>query len=93
MPFEIEDLQYQYRWDENLNEDARPLCPDNVPLDRQDAVQVLGFIINYMNERRMNRMSTFHKLEWAMRFQVPATRRTCGQIRTWLNDNFDRMAV
>jgi hypothetical protein len=93
MPFEIEDLQYQYRQDDNLDEDPRPLCPDNLPLDRQDAVQVLTFIINYMSERRMNRMSTFQKLEWAIRFQVPNTRRTCGHVRAWLNDNFDRIAT
>lgn len=88
--FEKSDLKYSYKWDESKNIDCTKKIRfyDTYILDTEDGYAVLQFINSYMNLKNYSMISTFHKIEKAIKEDLPNTKNGHNKIKRWLNENY-----
>jgi hypothetical protein len=90
MNFEKSDLKYSYKWDENTNVDYTKKIRfyDTYSLDTDNGYAVLQFINSYMNLKNYSMISTFHKIEKAIKEDLPNGKNGHNKVKRWLNENY-----
>ena len=88
--FEKSDLKYSYTWDESKNVDYTKKIRfyDTYSLDTDNGYAVLQFINSYMNLKNYSMISTFHKIEKAIKEDLPNGKNGHNKVKRWLNENY-----
>jgi hypothetical protein len=87
--FKKSNLKYSYSWTAAKENDNARITgfPDNYLLDRNEGYEVLPYINRYMISKNWTLEASFHKIEKAIRVDLPGTTRGHASIKKWLNDN------
>lgn len=88
--FKKSDLQYKhYDWTAAQEDDNAKIIgfPDNILLARNEGYEVLPYINRYMDHRGWKQLSSFQKIETAIKDKLPGTTRHHDKVRDWLDKN------
>jgi hypothetical protein len=87
--FKRSDLKYNYNWTAAKENDNAKITgfPDSYLLDRNEGYEVLPFINRYMDSIKWTLESSFHKIEKAIKVDLPGTVRGHATIKKWLLEN------
>ncbi len=87
--FDKQHLKHSYDWnDSDGNDTLKKLrFHDAFILDIDDGDEMLHFINCYMLLKNYSMLSTFHKIENALKTELPESKRGHNKIKRWLNEN------
>lgn len=90
MNFEKSDLKYSYKWNENekIDYSKKIRFYDTYTLNIEEGNEVLQFINSYMALKNYSMPCTFHKIEKAIKEDLPKTKNNHNKIKRWLNENY-----
>jgi hypothetical protein len=87
--FKKSDLKYPYQWDESKTgiDSVEPPIQSTLFLNSNDGHEMLLYINTYMALRNYSMLSTFHKIERAIKEELPKSIKEYNKVKRWLNDN------
>ena len=90
MNFEKSDLKHSYKWNENEEIDYTKKIRfyDTFTLNIEEGFEVLQFINSYMALKNYSMPCTFHKIETAIKNELPENKNGHNKIKRWLNENY-----
>lgn len=88
--FTRSNLQYVYSWNAAKENDNARITgfPDSYLIDRHEGYEVLPYINRFMTYHNYTLLSTFHRIESAIRLDLPANIRGHASIKRWLETNY-----
>ena len=88
--FKKTDLKFSYNWDcnEKIIENKKIKFNDNFSLNLEEGYEVLPFINSYMDLKNYAMLTTFHKIEHALKAELPHSKTGYCKIKRWLSENY-----
>jgi len=88
--FKKTDLKYSYEWDgiPEATSTKKIAFRDSATLNLNNGHEVLHFINSYMTLKNCSMLTTFQKIEKALREDLPENKRGHNKIKLWLNENY-----
>lgn len=88
--FKETDLCYSYKWAPSENEinSRKILFHDTCELNIDQGNEVLHFINSFMKLKNFAMLTTFQKIEKALKEELPKTKKGHCKIKRWLSENY-----
>lgn len=86
--FTKSDLKFSYNWNGKINPKEKIRFYDTYELNTDDGDEVLQFINCYMSLKNYSMLCTFHKIEKAIKLELPKTKNGYNKVKRWLNENY-----
>jgi hypothetical protein len=88
--FKENDLRYSYNWNaEIVKKLPKKICfRDTRELDIEEGYEVLLFINSYMELRNLAMKTTFEKIEYILKEELPETKRSLPKVKRFLTENY-----
>jgi hypothetical protein len=85
------DLKFSYSWLALLPDDPKISGQlDNTPFNRDEGAEVLYLINTFAAEFGLKQKDSGLKIERMIKNHLPASVRTQANVKTWLQDNWER---
>jgi hypothetical protein len=85
------DLQFSYSWLAMLEDDPKVSGQlDSTPFNRDEGAEVLYLINTFAAEFGLKQKDSGLKIERMIQNNLPASVRTQANVKTWLQDNWER---